>query len=417
MAVYLDSKHGTWQLPQGRTLIGRGEACGLRLDDMRLSRKHAILDLDGTRLVVSDNGSANGVLVNDDRIAVSTQLADGDVLVTGPFLFRIRIEPETEDPSRLVSGQSGTPPPTPKRTRSDEFMPSTDRASRHTVDMAPVEIPESEEAEEIAKPAALTARVDSKRQVAAVIQDAVQSRTGMQARAVDGGPKPPSARKVRTDILMPSDLARRGSDPLIARSAEERALLADDQGDPETSGILPPRRLPTERPSIPAHLAAVVLDPLLAVLLAAAVLVIAIGGSWLGAWYLAEPEQRLPLADLVGHDGHQHLWHQVQVWRTGAAPAFILAFVGAIAGALGAALALLFWLVVPTLMRGGPPVQRRLGLVLLDRRGWYPAAWRAALRTALLLATWPLAVVGALCGLPGLHDLASGCHLRRKPVE
>ena len=71
--------------PQGeRTTIGRSPDCGIFLDDVTVSRRHAVLvNRDGT-FFIEDQGSLNGTFLNRRRIE-SAQLADGDELQIGKY--------------------------------------------------------------------------------------------------------------------------------------------------------------------------------------------------------------------------------------------------------------------------------------------------------------------------------------------
>jgi pSer/pThr/pTyr-binding forkhead associated (FHA) protein len=64
--------------------IGRAENSDIFLDDITVSREHAVLDRreDGQHL--SDSGSLNGTYVNRQRIE-SVRLADGDELQIGKY--------------------------------------------------------------------------------------------------------------------------------------------------------------------------------------------------------------------------------------------------------------------------------------------------------------------------------------------
>jgi pSer/pThr/pTyr-binding forkhead associated (FHA) protein len=68
-----------------RTLIGRSPECDIFLDDVTVSRKHAVLVMqgDGT-LTIEDQGSLNGTFVNRARIE-SARLEDGDELQIGKY--------------------------------------------------------------------------------------------------------------------------------------------------------------------------------------------------------------------------------------------------------------------------------------------------------------------------------------------
>ena len=71
--------------PQGDvTTIGRSPECGIFLDDVTVSRKHAVLRQEGERWQIEDQGSLNGTFVNRKRVD-SAQLSDGDELQIGKY--------------------------------------------------------------------------------------------------------------------------------------------------------------------------------------------------------------------------------------------------------------------------------------------------------------------------------------------
>ena len=69
---------------EGETTIGRSPDCGIFLDDVTVSRKHAILIDRGNGFFVEDQGSLNGTFVNRKRVE-SGQLEDGDELQVGKY--------------------------------------------------------------------------------------------------------------------------------------------------------------------------------------------------------------------------------------------------------------------------------------------------------------------------------------------
>ena len=72
-------------VPQGdRTTIGRSPECDIFLDDVTVSRKHAVLiERDGD-LYIEDQGSLNGTFVNRKRVESAT-LDDGDEIQIGKY--------------------------------------------------------------------------------------------------------------------------------------------------------------------------------------------------------------------------------------------------------------------------------------------------------------------------------------------
>jgi pSer/pThr/pTyr-binding forkhead associated (FHA) protein len=72
------------------TAIGRGTDSDVVLDDPATSRKHAHIEFADGKYVLKDQGSANGTLVNDQRVTEKA-LADGDVIKIGQNVIRISI--------------------------------------------------------------------------------------------------------------------------------------------------------------------------------------------------------------------------------------------------------------------------------------------------------------------------------------
>ena len=70
--------------PEGETTIGRSPDCGIFLDDVTVSRKHAVVAERDGAFLVEDQGSLNGTFVNRKRVE-SAQLEDGDELQIGKY--------------------------------------------------------------------------------------------------------------------------------------------------------------------------------------------------------------------------------------------------------------------------------------------------------------------------------------------
>jgi pSer/pThr/pTyr-binding forkhead associated (FHA) protein len=75
------------ELEREVTHIGRGFTADLRLEEHRVSRRHAILVQRGARVRLLDDRSANGTFVNGRRI-IESELRDGDVVLIGPVALR-----------------------------------------------------------------------------------------------------------------------------------------------------------------------------------------------------------------------------------------------------------------------------------------------------------------------------------------
>ena len=69
---------------EGETTIGRSPDCGIFLDDVTVSRRHAVLRERDNGFFIEDQGSLNGTFVNRTRVE-SAQLDDGDELQIGKY--------------------------------------------------------------------------------------------------------------------------------------------------------------------------------------------------------------------------------------------------------------------------------------------------------------------------------------------
>jgi hypothetical protein len=67
-----------------RTLIGRSPDCDIFLDDVTVSRRHAVLVQNQGRFSIEDFGSLNGTFVNRKRVDTG-ELTDGDEVQIGKY--------------------------------------------------------------------------------------------------------------------------------------------------------------------------------------------------------------------------------------------------------------------------------------------------------------------------------------------
>jgi DNA-binding winged helix-turn-helix (wHTH) protein len=88
-AFYLVVDETRFPIRDGETIVGRDEACGIRLDEVSVSRRHARLVLSGGVLTVEDLKSTNGTLVNGRKRSGAVQLSAGDSVRIGGVKARI----------------------------------------------------------------------------------------------------------------------------------------------------------------------------------------------------------------------------------------------------------------------------------------------------------------------------------------
>lgn len=77
------------ELPDGKTVVGRGTDCDIRLLSSSVSRKHGMLEVQDNELTFSDLGSSNGSFVNDQPVKAPVRLHPGDSLLMGDFRFTV----------------------------------------------------------------------------------------------------------------------------------------------------------------------------------------------------------------------------------------------------------------------------------------------------------------------------------------
>jgi hypothetical protein len=85
----VESEDETLLVPLERevTRIGRGITADIRIDDVRISRRHAIIVQRRRRVRVLDDRSTNGTYVNGKAIS-EAELEDGDLVLIGSVALR-----------------------------------------------------------------------------------------------------------------------------------------------------------------------------------------------------------------------------------------------------------------------------------------------------------------------------------------
>jgi pSer/pThr/pTyr-binding forkhead associated (FHA) protein len=121
------------EIPAEGLTIGRGRECGIVLDSLEVSRRHASISESDGAFTISDE-STNGVFVNGEPVDRSQRLADDDVIRVGDVTFRFSAgggmpragsvipEPAHADSADATSSSTSTTP-LPKRRRT-ELPPS-----------------------------------------------------------------------------------------------------------------------------------------------------------------------------------------------------------------------------------------------------------------------------------------------------
>jgi hypothetical protein len=74
----------TFALESERVSLGRGPECDVFLDDVTVSRQHAVITRTADGFTIDDEGSLNGTYVNRHRVETA-RLEDGDELQIGKY--------------------------------------------------------------------------------------------------------------------------------------------------------------------------------------------------------------------------------------------------------------------------------------------------------------------------------------------
>ena len=90
---------------QGVMYVGREVDNDIQVNDPRISRRHARLRTDGSRVTVADLGSTNGTLVNDVPISGEYVLHDGDLIRMGHSEWAFHLAYSSGSAPRVQSRQ------------------------------------------------------------------------------------------------------------------------------------------------------------------------------------------------------------------------------------------------------------------------------------------------------------------------
>ena len=102
------------ELSEGTYKVGRGEGCGVLLDDETSSREHCVIEVLSDKCVLRDSGSMNGTMLNDKRVD-EAELKEGDVIVIGQTTLTVSlaapegVAPEKEEGAPAEAAESEEP--------------------------------------------------------------------------------------------------------------------------------------------------------------------------------------------------------------------------------------------------------------------------------------------------------------------
>jgi DNA-binding winged helix-turn-helix (wHTH) protein len=82
-----------YMLAPGTNLVGRDPRAAICLDSPGISRHHARLIVDGTRVLIEDLGSKNGTLLRGQLLTHPLEVVDGDEIRFGSITLTLRLLP------------------------------------------------------------------------------------------------------------------------------------------------------------------------------------------------------------------------------------------------------------------------------------------------------------------------------------
>lgn len=130
LVVLVGKSRGSCFTLEARPMVaGRDEACDIQVVDEMVSRRHLeVAPLDGDRFQLTDLGSANGVFINDRRIAESAVLHDNDVIVIGEskLLYTLR-EFESDQAAMMFFKRRGEHEKNTLMVTPDSLQPPVDQ--------------------------------------------------------------------------------------------------------------------------------------------------------------------------------------------------------------------------------------------------------------------------------------------------
>ena len=108
-SAWLESVSGQQTLVRGTCFLGRSATSNIVLPDDKVSRRHAMVHLQGRdEFWLMDLGSSNGTYLNGRRLSQPSRLADRDVIKIGDHSFTFRNPKAATDAGTTVAGAEKT---------------------------------------------------------------------------------------------------------------------------------------------------------------------------------------------------------------------------------------------------------------------------------------------------------------------
>lgn len=90
-----------FQLDKDFATMGRSKDNEIHIDDLSVSRKHAVMEREGDQFYITDLNSSNGTYVNSKKITAKTPVRPEDVIIVGRVHFSFRLDEAEEGTVRM----------------------------------------------------------------------------------------------------------------------------------------------------------------------------------------------------------------------------------------------------------------------------------------------------------------------------
>lgn len=83
------NQYYTWNLTDGKFVLGRSSDCQFVVPDKTVSRRHVEIDVQGDKVTITDLGSHNGTMVNGQKVTEPVDVKPGDHILFGQAQFKL----------------------------------------------------------------------------------------------------------------------------------------------------------------------------------------------------------------------------------------------------------------------------------------------------------------------------------------
>ncbi len=101
-----DKQLGAFSLSKGELTIGRSPGSDILIDNVGVSRRHAVIKMSGNHATVEDLGSANGTFISGQKIT-SQELKDGDEILVLKHRLVFRVPKQATTPKTEIATDAG----------------------------------------------------------------------------------------------------------------------------------------------------------------------------------------------------------------------------------------------------------------------------------------------------------------------